>query len=344
MPDYLLQSLLSSSFIDYNNPEHSDYDQPLDDIALSENAHQTASPSKDSVNKEDSKSKAELIDSLPVIYCNGETINADLSNNSATEYTFKNNNINSDTDNSVSAVLLDQAAKQKSIAHSINDERSADELVDNNGNKNTTALLINNDDRLATHLTDRVKKVIWRLVPENKQTKASLLEDNNTVNTINDDNAKPNNNEPNSTTINQQQSKPSQRNGNDTTDKVSLTASESVDTDSTPRKESLFKKHLKKSKIATRLPPKYVVLAVIDEGSGIPETKREEIFSPFVRLQQKKKGSGLGLSLVSQIVTAHQGRITTDTINGYTRFLLVLPVTHDPHYNYHEHNSHDLKS
>lgn len=88
--------------------------------------------------------------------------------------------------------------------------------------------------------------------------------------------------------------------------------------------------------------PKYVVLAVIDEGQGIPEAKREEIFSPFVRLQQKKKGSGLGLSLVSQIVTAHQGRITTDTINGYTRFLVVLPVHHDPDYNYNDHDSHNL--
>ena len=82
--------------------------------------------------------------------------------------------------------------------------------------------------------------------------------------------------------------------------------------------------------------PKYAVLAVIDEGTGIPEDKREEIFSPFVRLQQKKKGSGLGLSLVSQIVTAHQGRILTDTVNGHTRFLVIIPVKHDPHYSYQE--------
>ena len=77
---------------------------------------------------------------------------------------------------------------------------------------------------------------------------------------------------------------------------------------------------------------------MIDEGGGIPEDKREDIFSPFVRLQQKKKGSGLGLSLVTQIVTAHQGHITTDIINGHTRFLIVLPVKHDPHYNYRDHN------
>lgn len=95
-------------------------------------------------------------------------------------------------------------------------------------------------------------------------------------------------------------------------------------------KENLFKKRLRKSKSEKTedgLPPaNFAVLAVIDEGNGIPIDKREEIFSPFVRLQQKKKGSGLGLSLVSQIVTAHQGRITTDTINGHTRFLVVIPI------------------
>lgn len=104
------------------------------------------------------------------------------------------------------------------------------------------------------------------------------------------------------------------------------------------KKESLFKKHLKKAKIASA--PKYMVLAVIDQGTGIPEDKREEIFSPFVRLQQKNKGSGLGLSLVSQIVAAHQGRITTDTLYGRTRFLVVLPTVHDP--NYHENMAQNL--
>lgn len=67
-------------------------------------------------------------------------------------------------------------------------------------------------------------------------------------------------------------------------------------------------------------------IAVIDNGEGIPLEKRTEIFSPFVRLKQEKKGSGLGLSLVSQIVTAHRGTIITDTIDGHTRFLITLPV------------------
>ena len=71
---------------------------------------------------------------------------------------------------------------------------------------------------------------------------------------------------------------------------------------------------------------RHAVLAVIDQGLGVPIDKREDIFSPFVRLKQEKKGSGLGLSLVAQIVEAHRGHIITDTWQGHTRFLVVLPI------------------
>lgn len=84
----------------------------------------------------------------------------------------------------------------------------------------------------------------------------------------------------------------------------------------------------KKSDKVVNETPHYdrIRIAVIDQGEGIPLEKREEIFSPFVRLKQEKKGSGLGLSLVSQIITAHHGTIITDTIDGHTRFLITLPV------------------
>lgn len=81
-----------------------------------------------------------------------------------------------------------------------------------------------------------------------------------------------------------------------------------------------------KDKDKAKSQPNFAVLAFIDQGQGIPEDKREDIFSPFVRLKQEKKGSGLGLSLVSQIVEAHQGKISTDTWQGHTRFLVVLPL------------------
>ena len=90
-------------------------------------------------------------------------------------------------------------------------------------------------------------------------------------------------------------------------------------------KSSIFSR--KKSDVVHLPEFHQVCIAVIDQGTGIPEDKRTDIFSPFVRLQQEKKGSGLGLSLVAQIVKAHGGSIITDTLNGHTRFLVTLPIT-----------------
>ena len=90
-------------------------------------------------------------------------------------------------------------------------------------------------------------------------------------------------------------------------------------------KPSIFSR--KKSDIVHLPEFRQVCIAVIDQGTGIAEDKRSDIFSPFVRLQQEKKGSGLGLSLVAQIVKAHGGSIITDTVHGHTRFLVTLPIT-----------------
>lgn len=51
------------------------------------------------------------------------------------------------------------------------------------------------------------------------------------------------------------------------------------------------------------------VLRVVDDGVGLPDDGAEA-FEPFVT--SKEKGSGLGLSVVRQIVEAHGGRITLE--------------------------------
>ena len=65
-------------------------------------------------------------------------------------------------------------------------------------------------------------------------------------------------------------------------------------------------------------------LEIEDDGPGIPETIAEQIFEPFV--SGRENGTGLGLALVSKIVTEHGGRIQVDSRPGRTLFRLSLPM------------------
>jgi signal transduction histidine kinase len=50
-----------------------------------------------------------------------------------------------------------------------------------------------------------------------------------------------------------------------------------------------------------------VVVAVRDDGPGVPSELRERIFEPFV--SQKEKGAGLGLAIVERVTRANGGRV-----------------------------------
>ncbi len=67
-----------------------------------------------------------------------------------------------------------------------------------------------------------------------------------------------------------------------------------------------------------------IITKVKDNGSGIPEDKKDEIFEPFVT--SKANGTGLGLSIVHRIVTSHNGKIFVDSKEGEgTVFTVELP-------------------
>lgn len=56
----------------------------------------------------------------------------------------------------------------------------------------------------------------------------------------------------------------------------------------------------------------YLQIEIEDQGTGIPENEREQIFDMFYTMQrgdQGKKGTGLGLSIVKAIIGAHMGSI-----------------------------------
>jgi len=55
-----------------------------------------------------------------------------------------------------------------------------------------------------------------------------------------------------------------------------------------------------------------VLLSVIDQGPGIPESMRERVVERFVRLDESRTtvpGSGLGLSLVAAVARLHGGEL-----------------------------------
>jgi two-component system nitrogen regulation sensor histidine kinase GlnL len=65
-------------------------------------------------------------------------------------------------------------------------------------------------------------------------------------------------------------------------------------------------------------------ITITDNGTGVPEELQSHIFEPFVTA--KSSGSGLGLALVSKIVSDHGGVISCESEPGWTRFRLLLPV------------------
>jgi signal transduction histidine kinase len=63
-----------------------------------------------------------------------------------------------------------------------------------------------------------------------------------------------------------------------------------------------------------------VTVSVIDSGIGIPESRLEEIFEPFHQLDasatRRYGGTGLGLALVKEIISAHGSMIEVDSRDG----------------------------
>ena len=63
---------------------------------------------------------------------------------------------------------------------------------------------------------------------------------------------------------------------------------------------------------------------IADNGPGLPEAIAKHVFDPFV--SSKSNGKGLGLALVSKIVTQHNAWVSVASRPGQTSFTISLPV------------------
>lgn len=63
---------------------------------------------------------------------------------------------------------------------------------------------------------------------------------------------------------------------------------------------------------------------IVDNGPGIPDSLKENLFYPMI--SGRPNGSGLGLSVAHAIVHQHRGIIEVDSEPGRTKFTIILPL------------------
>ena len=72
-------------------------------------------------------------------------------------------------------------------------------------------------------------------------------------------------------------------------------------------------------------------LAVSDDGEGIRPEDQPRVFEPFFSTKPAGRGTGLGLTVVRNIVLAHGGQITFQSkLGSGTTFVVSLPIGATP--------------
>lgn len=82
-----------------------------------------------------------------------------------------------------------------------------------------------------------------------------------------------------------------------------------------------------------------IQIVIIDTGKGIPEQELSKIFDRFYMIEHayetETQGSGIGLSLVKELVEIHRGKISVESeIEKGTKFILQFPIEYPDYQNF----------
>jgi signal transduction histidine kinase len=73
----------------------------------------------------------------------------------------------------------------------------------------------------------------------------------------------------------------------------------------------------------------FVIVHIVDNGSGIPPNLGQQIFDPFFTTKPVGQGTGLGLDIARRLVGRNDGDIEFESRPGRTEFRITLPVAGD---------------
>jgi len=85
-----------------------------------------------------------------------------------------------------------------------------------------------------------------------------------------------------------------------------------------------------KLNVSTALDPNWVLITLADSGEGIARDQIELIFDPMFSTKHGR-GTGLGLTIVQQIISEHNGEVEVESEPGQTAFRIKLPLSSARH-------------